>query len=126
LQPGKPTWFGERDGKLVFGLPGNPVSAVVTFTLFVRPALAALQGAHPDRRRAHARLGAPVRRNQAREQALRVRLEDRDSSTIATPNGPQGSHLVTSLLGADALAFIPAGDGELAAGTPVTVEYLVG
>jgi molybdopterin molybdotransferase len=126
LQPGKPTWFGEHDGKPVFGLPGNPVSAVVTFTLFVRPALAALQGEHPQRRRAHARLGAPVRRNHAREQALRVRLEDRDSSTIATPNGPQGSHLVTSLLGADALAFIPAGEGELEAGTPVTVEYLAG
>jgi molybdopterin molybdotransferase len=124
LQPGKPTWFGERRGKLVFGLPGNPVSAVVTFTLFVRPALAALQGSHARRRRAEARLGEAVKRNPRREQALRVRLEDHGSSMIATPNGPQGSHLVTSLLGADALAFIPAGDGELAPGTSVTVEYL--
>jgi molybdopterin molybdotransferase len=125
LQPGKPTWFGEKGGKLVFGLPGNPVSTVVTFTLFVRPALAALQGSAAEGRRAEARLGAPVRRNPAREQALRVRLEDRDSSTIATPNGPQGSHLVTSLLGADALAFIPAGEGELAPGSTVVVEYLL-
>ncbi len=126
LQPGKPTWFGQRDGKLVFGLPGNPVSTVVTFTLFVRPALAALQGAAPGGRRAQARLGAAVKRNPRREQAVRVRLEDRDSSTIAIPNGPQGSHLVTSLVGADALAFIPAGEGELAPGAPVTVEYLAG
>lgn len=126
LQPGKPTWFGQRDGKLVFGLPGNPVSTVVTFTLFVRPTLAALQASRPDTRRAHAILGAAVRRNPAREQALRVRLEDRDSFPTATPNGPQGSHLVTSLLGADALAFIPAGEGELEAGTAVTVEYLAG
>src|ERR1700736_5850599 len=44
LQPGKPTWFGTRDRRLVFGLPGNPVSAAVTFSLFVAPALAALQG----------------------------------------------------------------------------------
>jgi molybdopterin molybdotransferase len=124
LQPGKPTWFGERDGKLVFGLPGNPVSTVVTFTLFVRPALAALQGAAPGGRRGQAQLGTAVKRNPGREQAVRVRLEDRDSSLIAVPNGPQGSHLVTSLLGADALAFIPAGDGELAPGTPVAVEYL--
>jgi molybdopterin molybdotransferase len=124
LQPGKPTWFGERDGKLVFGLPGNPVSTVVTFTLFVRPALAALQGAAPRGRRGQAQLGTAVKRNPGREQAVRVRLEDRDSSLIAVPNGPQGSHLVTSLLGADALAFIPAGDGELAPGTPVAVEYL--
>ncbi len=124
LQPGKPTWFGHKGGKLVFGLPGNPVSAVVTFVLFVRPALAALQGSRARARRAEARLGAAVKRNPMREQALRVRLEDRDSSTIATPNGPQGSHLVTSLLGADALAFIPPGDGELAAGAAVTVEHL--
>jgi molybdopterin molybdotransferase len=124
LQPGKPTWFGDRDGKLVFGLPGNPVSTVVTFTLFVRPALAALQGAAPGGRRGEARLGAAVKRNPGREQAVRVRLEDRDSSLSAVPNGPQGSHLVTSLLGADALAFIPAGEGELPPGTPVTVEYL--
>src|SRR5205807_1547202 len=44
LRPGKPTWFGTRDETLVFGLPGNPVSAMVTFHLFVRPALAALVG----------------------------------------------------------------------------------
>jgi molybdopterin molybdotransferase len=124
LQPGKPTWFGDRDGKLVFGLPGNPVSTVVTFTLFVRPALAALQGSRDQGRRGEARLGVAVKRNPTREQAVRVRLDDRDSSTIATPNGPQGSHLVTSLLGADALAFIPAGDGELAPGAAVTVEHL--
>ena len=124
LKPGKPTWFGESDGKLVFGLPGNPVSAVVTFTLFVGPVLAALQGAAPGGRRGHARLGTAVRRNPARQQAVRVRLEEHDSSTIAVPNGPQDSHLVTSLLGADALAFIPAGDGELAAGESVMVEHL--
>ncbi len=48
LRPGKPTWFGTRNGTLAFGLPGNPVSAMVTFQLFARPALAALQGAAPD------------------------------------------------------------------------------
>jgi molybdopterin molybdotransferase len=124
LRPGKPTWFGERDGKLVFGLPGNPVSAVVTFTLFVRPTLAALMGSTAEGGRFEARLGAAVKRNPAREQAVRVRLEDRDSGAIATPNGPQDSHLVTSLLGADALAFIPAGESELPSGAVVTVEYL--
>ena len=57
LQPGKPTWFGSRDGTLVFGLPGNPVSAMVTFHLFARPAVRALQGADPGIRAAHARAG---------------------------------------------------------------------
>jgi molybdopterin molybdotransferase len=125
LQPGKPTWFGARDDRLVFGLPGNPVSAVVTFALFVRPALAALQGATAkSRHSAKAKLGTAVRRNPAREQAIRVRLEDRDGRLVAQPNGPQGSHIVSSLVGADALALIPRGEGELAPGTQVELEEL--
>jgi molybdopterin molybdotransferase len=126
LQPGKPTWFGIADRALVFGLPGNPVSAVVTFSLFVRGALAAMLGARSQACfPLQASLGCAVRRNPAREQALRVRLEQRDLLPIATPNGPQGSHIVTSLVGADALAMIPPGDGELAAGTTVALEPLV-
>lgn len=128
LQPGKPTWFGTLpDGRLVFGLPGNPVSAVVTFSLFVAPALAALQGA-PAPRPPHpsARLGTDVRRNPRREQAMRVRVDDDGSGAVAHPNGPQGSHILSSLLGADALAMIPAGEGQLPAGTVVALEALAG
>jgi molybdopterin molybdotransferase len=125
LQPGKPTWFGRREGRLVFGLPGNPVSAAVTFSLFVRPALCALQGAHRyETRPWRAQLGVAVRRNPNREQALRVRLEQRDLLTVAFPNGPQGSNMVTSLLGADALAMIPPGNGELEAGSSVALEQV--
>jgi molybdopterin molybdotransferase len=124
LQPGKPTWFGSREGRLVFGLPGNPVSSAVTFALFAAPALAALQGAlEPDSER-QAALAAPVRRNPDREQAIRVRLETHDGMVVAAPNGPQGSNVITSLLGADALAMIPAGGGELPAGTVVTLAPL--
>jgi len=125
LQPGKPTWFGRRGPVLVFGLPGNPVSAVVTFALFVRPALAALQGRTEEPLlEPEAVLGAAVRRNPDREQVVRVRLERRSGKLVAMPNGPQGSHIVTSLLGADALAFIPAGSGELEAGAAVALERL--
>jgi len=125
LQPGKPTWFGRRGDTLVFGLPGNPVSAVVTFTLFVRPALAALQGRSETRLlESEAVLGTAIRRNPDREQAVRVRLERRNGALVATPNGPQGSHIVTSLLGADALAFVPAGKGDLEAGATVTLALL--
>ncbi len=127
LQPGKPTWFGRREQKLVFGLPGNPVSAVVTFSLFAWPVLLAMQGASPPRivqRRAV--LGTEVSRNRRREQAVRVRLEARaDGDPIAIPNGPQGSHIMSSLLRADALAMIPPGDGVLPAGTPVALEPLL-
>jgi molybdopterin molybdotransferase len=125
LQPGKPTWFGTLGEKLVFGLPGNPVSAVVTFTLFVRPALAALQRAKTETRpRIEAELGEAVARNPERDQAVRVRLERRPGQTLAFPNGPQGSHVITSLLNADALAVVPAGEGELAAGSRVLLEQL--
>ena len=87
--------------------------------------MAALQGRAPERRlSSEAVLGTAVRRNPDREQAVRVRLERQDGRLVAMPNGPQGSHIVTSLLGADALALIPAGDGELEAGTSVTLEPL--
>ena len=125
LQPGKPTWFGRRGRTLVFGLPGNPVSAVVTFGLFVSPALAALQGRAAARElESEAVLATAVARNPDREQALRVRLERRDGRLLATPNGPQGSHIVTSLLGADALALVPAGEGQIEAGAIVALEPL--
>lgn len=125
LQPGKPTWFGALGGRLVFGLPGNPVSAAVTFALFVAPALASLQGAAtPALATDHAALGAPVKQNRAREQALRVRLERRDGRLVVVPNGPQGSHVITSLVGADALALIPSGPGTLEPGTMVALHPL--
>ncbi|HET7050036.1 MAG TPA: gephyrin-like molybdotransferase Glp [Solirubrobacteraceae bacterium] len=125
LQPGKPTWFGTVGDKLVFGLPGNPVSAFVTFSLFARPALFALQEAIEDRPLdSEAVLAIDVKRNPSREMALRVRLERLDGNTVALPTGPQASHIVTSLLGADALALIPAGDGEAPAGTRVRLQPL--
>ena len=83
LRPGKPTWFGTRDGTLAFGLPGNPVSAMVTFQLFARPALAALQGAAADARRTTAVLAEPVARNARREEAVRVRLRQTDGGLVA-------------------------------------------
>jgi len=126
LQPGKPTWFGVAgDGTLVFGLPGNPVSAVVTFSLFVAPALAAMQGApapappHPT-----AVLGAELARNPRREQAVRVSLSEGPGGATALPTGAQGSHILSSLLAADALGMIPMGDGVVAAGDEITLRAL--
>ena len=125
LQPGKPTWFGTLGDTLVFGLPGNPVSAVVTFSLFVAPALAALLGtAAPAPPVPEATLAVDVRRNPRRTQAIRVRLEHGRDGVGAHPTGAQGSHILSSLLGADALAIIPSGDGHLAAGTTVQLQAL--
>jgi molybdopterin molybdotransferase len=123
LQPGKPTWFGTNGDTLVFGLPGNPVSALVTFTLFARPALLALQGGRDDAGLGEAELAVPWRRHE-REQALRVRLERRDGRLLAAPNGPQGSHVLSSMVGADALALVPPGEGEAPAGFAVRLVAL--
>jgi len=125
LRPGKPVWFGARGSTLAFGLPGNPVSAMVTFQLFVRPALAALQGADPSITRTAARLDQPVARMAHREQAVRVRLVAAEDGWRAAPTkGAQGSHVLTSMLGADALALIAPGEGEALAGELVEVELL--
>jgi molybdopterin molybdotransferase len=120
LRPGRPTWFGRRGDTLVFGLPGNPVSAMVTFLLFARPALAALQGAPHEPERLVARLGAAIPRQPERDECVRVTLHD----GVATPTGPQGSHQLRSMLGADGLAIVPAGEGTLEPGARVEVERL--
>jgi molybdopterin molybdotransferase len=124
LRPGKPTWFGTRGDALVFGLPGNPVSAMVGFHLFVRTALTAMQGADPTAPRASATLEEPIARNRNREQAVRVHLETSGNGWRARATGPQGSHMLTSMLGATALARIAPGEGEVPAGERVDVELL--
>jgi molybdopterin molybdotransferase len=124
LRPGKPTSFGSRGETLVFGLPGNPVSSFVTFVLFARPALLALAGSAPERVRTTAALAEPCERLATRLQAVRCRLELREDGWSAHATGPQSSHILTSMVGADALALIPAGEGVAPAGERVTVELL--
>jgi molybdopterin molybdotransferase len=130
LRPGRPTWFGTRGGgpggggALAFGLPGNPVSAFVTFVLFVRPALRALSGAAEGLDEATAVLTADVPRLPKRDQAVRCSLGLSDEGWLATPTGPQGSHVLTSMLEADALAVVAAGQGAASAGERVRVQLL--
>ena len=124
LRPGKPTWFGRNADTLVFGLPGNPVSAMVTFLLFVRPALAKLQGADPAARRVRAALAEDVARNPGRDEAVRVALRHGDGRNVAVPTGPQGSHQLSSMLNADGLAIVEAGEGAAARGEQVDVELI--
>jgi molybdopterin molybdotransferase len=121
-KPGKPLWFGVAEsGALVFGLPGNPVSSLVCFELFLRPALAALQhGRAPER--PVARLAEPVERLRVRDHAVRCRLSASPEGMQLHPLGPQDSHLIVHAAGADAIALIGAGDGEAAAGD--IVEYV--
>jgi molybdopterin molybdotransferase len=126
LRPGKPTWFGRHGerGALVFGLPGNPVSVIVTFHLFVRPALRRLAGGEASDTRARALLDSPLARNPKRDEVVRCRLEARDDGWHVRPTKEQGSHVLTSMVGADAFALIPRGEGEVAPGERVDIEIL--
>ncbi len=121
LRPGKPTWFGIRDRTLVFGLPGNPVSAMVTFLLFVSPALSLLQGVPPDATHRTATLGESYAGQPDRDEAVRVALVETDEGLRAVPTGPQGSHQLTSMLDANGLVIVPAGH-PATAGDRVRVE----
>jgi molybdopterin molybdotransferase len=129
LRPGRPTWFGTHGGSgerktLVFGLPGNPVSAIVTFLLFVRPAIRLLCGADPARDRLSAALDETYRKQPGRTHAIRCRLELRDDGWHARTTGPQGSHVLTSMIGADGLGIVPSACAGLAAGERIDVELL--
>jgi molybdopterin molybdotransferase len=124
LRPGKPTWFGVRIPTLVFGLPGNPVSAMVTFHLFVRPALAALQGASAPARRTTAVMEEAYAKRPGRAHVVRCRLDQRADGWHVRPTGAQGSHVLTSMLDAEALAYLDVERGDVQAGERVEIEIL--
>jgi molybdopterin molybdotransferase len=120
LRPGKPVAFGVRGDSLVFGLPGNPVSSLVGFELFVRPALLALQGASdPGPRLLPGRLAAEVRQNDKRVQLVRARTRVDGDDLLLEPLSGQDSHMIVRSAAADALVLVPIGGGSLAAGAPV-------
>jgi molybdopterin molybdotransferase len=126
LRPGGPTWFGRRGATLVFGLPGNPVSVMVTFLLLARPALLALGGGDPAARRVRATIAEDYEKPAGRAHAARCRLELTEGGWRAHPFPRQGSHVLTSMVAADCLALIPAACTGVAAGETVEVELLDG
>jgi molybdopterin molybdotransferase len=151
VQPGKPFAFGTarapgdddthhgRPATLLFGLPGNPVSTFVTFELFVRPALRRLAGHRDDalgRPIDRAVLLEPVSKSPGRRAFVRVLAERDERGTprrdeagrvpVALSGGPagQGSHVLSALAGADALAVIPEASDALPAGAEVELWWL--
>ena len=113
-----------RGSTLVFGLPGNPVSSLVGFELFVRPAVLALQGAsEPLPRFEPGKLGSDVRVNPHRDELVRARTRNgEEGAVVLDPLSGQESHMIARASGADALVLLPRGEGELAAGA--SVRYL--
>jgi molybdopterin molybdotransferase len=120
VKPGKPVAFGVRRNHLVFNLPGNPVSVLVTFELFVRPAVNALLGVPdplPEYRRAT--LGTAVKRNPHRDEYVRAATRREGDSLVVDPLSGRESHMIARAGRADALLAVEAGEGELSAGEEV-------
>jgi molybdenum cofactor synthesis domain-containing protein len=125
FKPGKPLFFGVREGASVFGLPGNPVSAMVCFELFVRPALVKMMGREDKGRpRIQVYFEEDVRNNFGRMHAMRVSLQQTEKGWLARSVGAQGSGLVSSLTKADALALIGPESEGVRAGEPVEAIVL--
>ena len=116
IKPGKPLAFGTRGDTLVFGLPGNPVSALVGAELFVKPALRALQGiSEPLPRFEPGRLANDLRRNPERDEFVRARTRTDGDAVVLEPLRGQESHMIASASAADALVHVPRGNGDLTA-----------
>lgn len=127
IKPGFPLVFGRFPGRgpLVFGLPGNPVSAMVTFEEFVRPVLRRLAGHRAlHRPRIAAVLGETLRKAAGRAHFVRVRLERKDGVVVARSTGNQSSGVLRSMALAHGLLVFPADATALAEGTQVEVRVL--
>lgn len=125
MKPGKPLAFGVKDGCLVFGVPGNPVAAMVAFELFIRPALMRMMG--------HRRVLRPVyqavihedlENRYGRVHVVRVRAWREGDTWHASSTGPQGSGILRSMVNADGLVFVPADTGGIRAGDTVEMTLL--
>ena len=124
MRPGKPITFGSLGPRPVFGLPGNPVSAMVTFELFVRPALRKMAGCRVlHRPTIQARALAPIPNPGRRRGYLRVTLTPLDGGYGARLTGEQGSAILRSMVMADGLAVVPP-DTTIPAAGEVTVISL--
>jgi len=128
MKPGKPFSFGMRPGSPpapVFGLPGNPVSTVVAFELFLRPALLAMQGATVTARpTATVRVAGGYRKQAGRAHYLRAHVVRDGEQLIATPHPKQGSAMLSSLVGCNALVVIGTELTELSPGAPAPAILL--
>lgn len=128
MQPGKPQGFGAADGMLMFGLPGNPVSAAVSFEVFVRPALLRMEGAdgiHRPKRMLPA--GTDWTTPPARRQYLPAVIDRTDPARpVVRPAtaGGSGSHLSVGLGAAEAYAIVPAETERVSAGDLIEVMEL--
>lgn len=124
-KPGKPLAFWTLNGKLVFGLPGNPVAAMVSFEEYVRPALLKMMGKiNLDRPEITAYLTQELKKRPGRVHFIRVKVENRDGRYYAASTGAQGSGILKSMVLANGLAVIPDEAENLKPGDPIKVQLI--
>ena len=125
MKPGMPQLLGTVNDVPLLGLPGNPVSSYVSFELFARPAIRRMQGRRDlDRPRLRVVLDEPITAPPHKRHYVRVALERRDGRWHARPSGAQGSHVLSSMAAADALAVVPTEVDRIEAGEQVVVMVL--
>jgi len=125
MRPGKPQAFGSIEGRPLFGLPGNPVSVMVSFEQFVRPALRKMMGARELFRPVlEAVAEEPMGRSAGRVEFIRVVLRREGGTLLARPTGPQGSGILSSMVQGHALAVLGEEVGRVQPGERVEVQLL--
>lgn len=125
IKPGRPTAFGLINGKPVFSVPGNPVSALITFEQFARPALLAMMGhLQVIRPVVKARLSEPVRKKAGRTQFMRVHVQAGEDGLRVSSSGDQNTGILNTLVRADGIALLPAERENLESGELVDVQLL--
>ncbi|RQW84393.1 MAG: molybdopterin molybdenumtransferase MoeA [Geobacter sp.] len=125
IKPGRPTAFGLRDGKPIFSLPGNPVSSLLTFEEFVRPALLKMMGhSRVLKPMVKATLKAGIRKKPGRVNFIRVAVTQENGEFFVQSAGKQDTGFLKTLLLADGIAIIPVEKEDLKAGDKVDVHLL--
>lgn len=124
MRPGKPLAYGRYKGVPYLGLPGNPVSAMVSFERFARPAILKMGGRKTWTRPQVAAVVQEEIHSDGRESYLRAIVRREDDHYIVVTTGSQGSHIMTSLVQANALLIVPEGVTFVAAGATLTALML--
>jgi molybdopterin molybdotransferase len=125
IKPGRPTAFGIKGNTPVFSLPGNPVSSMITFDQFVRPALLQMMGhSQTDKPLFMATLKEAIRKKAGRVQFMRVVISNEDGELFASSSGDQNTAIVCTMLRANGLAILPAERDSFAAGERVPVQFI--
>lgn len=126
IKPGKPTYFGVKGGKLVFGLPGNPVASFVTFHQFVKPALKIMMGGIEFKSKLlNATIDQDLKKKSRRLEFVRGILDYSDSGDLhVTPISGRGSHMLGSMAAADCLILFPKDLDKIERGNRVQISLI--